>query len=237
MVTAPLLRVRMPKSLSVWKVMLTKKWRAVMAAPLTSSLRTLQALIMALLSRRQDEPGREDIRGTEGHEDLPAEVHDLVVAEARVSPARQDLEPAEEEHFQVEGQDAENGHGPRREADPAAPGESKSRVAEPGHLPAAEKQSRRHRREDDDLEEIGEHEQAELQPTVLRVEADDLRFAFGHIEGDALRFGHAGQEEDREAEGLQKDAPLGQEAEQEPALELDDPGQAERGKDHDQADE
>ena len=60
---------------------------------------------------------------------------------------------------------------------------------------------------------------------------------FGHVEGHALGLGQAGEEEDDEAEGLEEDAPLGQEAEQEPALEIDDPRQAERGEDHDQADE
>src|SRR5512142_1243405 len=149
MVTAPRLFVLTPKSLSVWKVMLTKKWRIVMAAPLTISTRTRQGLSMGLLSPRHDKTGRQDIEDAERHEDLPAQVHDLVVAEARIRPAGQDLKPAEEQDLEVEGQDPQDGHAPRRHADPSSPGKRKAPVEEPGHLPAAEKEGGRKGGQDD----------------------------------------------------------------------------------------
>src|SRR5512137_2817178 len=107
MVTAPRRFVLIPKSRRVWKVMLTKKWRIVMAEPLTISTRTRHGLSMGLLSPRHQEAGRQDVQDPQRDEDLPAQVHDLVVAEARVGPAGQDLEPAEEEDLEVEGQDTQ----------------------------------------------------------------------------------------------------------------------------------
>jgi hypothetical protein len=46
-----------------------------------------------------------DVEEAQRNKELPAEVHKLVVAEARISPPDENLEPAEKENFNLKSGD------------------------------------------------------------------------------------------------------------------------------------
>ena len=47
--------------------------------------------------------GGYDIEQAERNEQFPAHVHQLIIAKPRISPANEDLEPAEKENFKIKG--------------------------------------------------------------------------------------------------------------------------------------
>ena len=88
-----------------------------------------------------------------------------------------------------------------------------------GNLPAAEEERRHERGHEHDLDEVAHHEHQVLRSRVLReVAAHELGLGLGEVEGDALRLGHTGREEDQEGHRLIEDAPRRQPAPHEAAL-------------------
>src|SRR5438552_466360 len=92
-----------------------KKWRIVIARPLTISgtyacsakvrLGRETSLAMdELLPEQNAEAGEQDVGQRERKQELPAELHDLVVAEARQRPADHELQPDEDHELDDEGE-------------------------------------------------------------------------------------------------------------------------------------
>src|SRR5690606_1482886 len=107
------------------------------------------------------------VREREREERLPAELHELVVAEARESPANHELEPDENHDLQQRDDDLDDDDRPVLEEDlilddpvghrdgalPGA-GEIEAAAVEEGDVPATEEEHRGDRGQTDDLHEL-----------------------------------------------------------------------------------
>src|SRR5437867_10963273 len=107
-------------------------------AATTKKVSSPSAIVMSL--GEQDHHARKDDVGErERQQHLPAEAHELVVAEARQRPADEDLQPAEEKHLGEEGHDlADDDHEVRQRERPT-PGKREALTVNERTLPAAEK--------------------------------------------------------------------------------------------------
>ena len=76
------------------------------------------------------------------------------------------------------------------------------------HLPAAEEHGGDHRRDEDDLDELGEEEHAEAHAGVLDEVADDLGLALGQVERRALGLGDRRGDEQDERQRLRTATPV-----------------------------
>src|SRR4051812_20360762 len=150
----------------------------------------------------EDDRGRGDhVRDRDGQQALPAELHQLVRAEARQRPAdeqleraeREDLHRPEREHHQHE-REVREVRG-QRVVDGGAP------------VPAAEEQGDHDGARGHDLQELAQEEHAEAQAGVLHEVADDLGLALGDVERGPLGLGDGCREEQQEARRLGEDAP------------------------------
>src|ERR1700687_3512398 len=92
--------------------------------------------------QQHDQRGNDHVGKPDRHQPLPSEAHQLVVAKARQRPAYQDLEPAEDDGFDHEGDDAEDRDQDLRQRQMSAAGKVKAVAIEPRHLPSAEKKYR-----------------------------------------------------------------------------------------------
>jgi hypothetical protein len=144
--------------------------------------------------------------------DLPAQVHDLVVAEARQRPAQRHLQPDHRHELHHEREEVDQHAQASGEAGAEnAPHAADDRLlGQIGDRPSTEKDRRDDTRDHHDFDELGHVEEPEAHARVLEVVAgDDLRFALGDVEGRPLVLGHDGGEEHHEAERLQEDSPVG----------------------------
>ena len=78
-----------------------------------------------------------------------------------------------------------------------------------GRRPAAEEEGRDQRRDDEEVDVLGEVEEAETHARVLGGEAGhDLGVGLGHVERRAVGLGRGGDEEDHQREGLLEGEPV-----------------------------
>src|SRR5712692_7421810 len=132
---------------------------------------------------RQQQDGRDhQIEQRDRDEQLPAERHELVDAEARQRGA----DPHEDEHEEV---------GLKREPEHAERGTEERVDVGERPVPAAEPERGDDRRDHGDLTVFGDEEEAPAHARVLREKArDKLGLGLGEVEGDAVRLREPGDE-------------------------------------------
>ena len=146
--------------------------------------------VPALLLRDHDHARDHHPEEGDLDEELPPEVHELVVAQPR--QRRPQPHGAEQQDDDLE-HEPEDGHDPGVE--PAVGGEE----AEPGAAGPAEEQRHRDRAHRDHVHELGEEEDREADARVLGVEAaDELLLGLDQVERRVVRLGDRGDHEDHE---------------------------------------
>ena len=130
-------------------------------------------------------------------EDLPAQGHELVVAQPRQRGAQPDEQEQERPHLGGEPQ----------QRPPAGVG-AVAHVERPRRVPAAEEQRGGQRRDGGHVDVLGEHEHRELQRRVLGVEAaDQFALGLGQIEWGAVGFADHRGDVDQERRQQQEHVP------------------------------
>src|SRR4030095_2449619 len=167
----------------------------------------------------------------------PAQMHELVVAEARKSPADKKQEPAEENHLGPKRGNLQEDDNRMRETPMGVPGEVKTVSLQIGDLPAPEKKSGRQGRNQDRLDEIGHEERAKLHAAVFHEIADDLRLPLGQIKRHAFRLGDSSHQKQHESQRLKHDSPFGKPSPQQFPLLPIQMRQVQSSKNHKQADQ
>src|SRR5580700_4188416 len=143
------------------------------------------------------EAGDNDVGDGDGDEKLPAEAHELVVAEARKRAAHPDIEKEEAEDFGDEPEDRED----RREDGTR---ENVTEERSEGAGPAAEEKQRGDAADGDHVGVFRHEEHGELHGAVLGViTGGELAFGFGQIEGRAVGLREGGHEIDEEGDKLE----------------------------------
>src|ERR1700724_1943161 len=142
-----------------------------------------------------DQAGDDDVRDGEGQQKLPAEAHQLVIAEARRCAAHPDVQKDEEEGLHYKPEERQQG----LEDDPVRGGEQ---VAE-GAGPATEEEQRGHAAHRDHVGVLSHEEHGELHRAVLGVVADGtLALCLDPVEGGAVGLGIGGDQIDEEGDEL-----------------------------------
>src|SRR3569832_1082200 len=155
------------------------------------------------LCPEDDDRGADHARDRQRQQALPAQLHQLIGAEAGQRPADQQLEGAEDED--LDGPQREHRHDEQH----VRQVREQEAIDERPPVPAAEEQRDHDGAGGDDLQELTQEEQAEAQTRVLDEVADDLQLALGDVERRALRLGDGGGEKQQEADRLREDAPAG----------------------------
>jgi len=133
---------------------------------------------------------RDQVEDGERQQHLPAEPHELVIAEARERPAHPDEEGHGDRHLGDQRQQADD------RADPS--GQMDERQG-----PAAEEERHAEARERRHVGVLRLEEQGEAHGAVLGVEAGhQLRLRFRQVERQPVRLGERGDQEDEEADEL-----------------------------------
>ena len=144
------------------------------------------------VGRHHDDRRHECVERGQRQQHLPAEAHQLVVAQARKRGPGPDEQERDDRHL---GQHHERVHPPRR-MDPER------------QQPAAEEDRRDHARHHQHVQVLGEVVGGEAPAAVLGVvAADQLGVGLGQVKGRAVGLGEAGDQEDQEADELGDEEP------------------------------
>ena len=178
----------------------------------------------------KEEAGGDDVQHGDGEKELPAEVHELVVAEARQGGADPNVK---EEKGEDLGDEPEHGEDGRENG---AAEVVREQVPERAGC-AAEEEQRSDAADGDHVGVFGHEEHGELHGAVLGVvSGGEFGFGFGKVEGRTVGLGVGGHEVDEEGDELEaaEDVP-GERAVG--GLDVDDVAQAEGAGAKDDADE
>src|SRR3989440_5938577 len=178
-------------TVTAWETM----WRMVTPRPFSSPVP--KVLFFRLDSSAKSPPsdpvgeleraGDEDVRKRQRDEDLPCELLELVLPQAREGPAYPDQQEDDDARLQEEPHDA--GHEPEHR-DHRLVAAEEQRGGKGGHADHGDVLG-------------GEEPEGELHRRVLGEGArDDLGLGDGHVEGSPRHLGRRRGEEDEEAQGL-----------------------------------
>src|SRR5699024_8753685 len=160
------------------------------------------------VDEREDQRCNSEVGEGNWQQNLPAQIHHLVVAEARDGPADHELQPENDKRFGDHRADAQKDDNAIRKGDIyIARTEVKSVAVKVGYLPSAEEQRRDEGTDKDGDNVFGKLNSCEFHRGELgEIPGDELGFRLRQVKGAAFSFGEHGEEEYKEDQQLYDDA-------------------------------